>query len=702
VLRMRLILSVAATVAVAAIGSVGRLDAQEEPERYALLVGVTTYDHPYLNGLKYPEKDIAALARVLSDNGYRVDKLQGVQATQAEIRTRLERLSNKGARGGVVFVALSGHGIEIPDPTGRVNKSYFCPVDTELAPVQDADDKTLFQADGTPLLAPRADSLVAIDEILMALGQSKAKHRIIVTDCCRDDPTKAKSLRAKSFGTSLEAKDLPENCVMLMACSSGERSFEHDDWGHGALAKCLLDELVSGTSQTMVEVANNVPPRVTQLVKEKKGSESQVPRFLITGRVELLFPDRNLQAETAANLKGNSEFRAGLSFYFGENNQTIDEIRALRFFRRAADDGHPIAAAWVAQSYLWGWGGNHRDPAEAIRWMRRAMPRLASLAEAGNDDAAFIFGSALQYGIGVRQDIDRARSLWERCAKNGNVEAYLELGGIYESLGDNVKAFSSYLEADRKGSIRGTYAFSRALSGVIDVLVDRKQAFELMEKARGAGLSGAYHMAAHYYDVSYNDSPQAEDAEQAFRLRRKSYELGSRQDPRCFTRYYFNGYGTAADPGKGLQLLAEAAQTDPNAQEELIRRIEEGDGVAKDASKLEDWRRTHLRTYREAARLGHASSLYQLFRLAGELKYRKAAREDFTPSAVVMDLLNQNEIPSMADLLYDAIKLQATEKSEPLSRRVLRELESVIQNLQDELDDRDRERLLELLAEHLK
>jgi len=67
-----------------------------------------------------------------------------------------------------------------------------------------------------------------------------------------------------------------------------------------------------------------------------------------------------------------------------------------------------------------------------------------------------------------------------------------------------------------------------------------------------------------------------------------------------------------------------------------------------------------------------------------------------------MDLLNQNEIPSMADLLYDAIKLQATEKSEPLSRRVLRELESVIQNLQDELDDRDRERLLELLAEHLK
>ena len=257
-----------------------------EPDRYALVVGVTTYDKPELNtGLKYPENDASELAKLFRSQGYSVDLLLGPEATCQAIRDRLATFPKRGANGGVIFVSLCGHGTEQSD----TKQSFFCPFDTELSSLRDADGKVVYDAKGVPLRAMNPESMISIDEVLVALGDAKASNRILVTDCCRDDPNRA---RGRSFGSSLTTEKLPLRTLLLLSCSAQERSFEHDAWKHGALTKCLLDELrkVPENQKTMGNVAEEVLPTVNRLVSATIGAtETQTPRMLSTGRVELHF-----------------------------------------------------------------------------------------------------------------------------------------------------------------------------------------------------------------------------------------------------------------------------------------------------------------------------------------------------------------------------------------------------------------------------
>lgn len=267
---------------------------EPEPERYALLAGVKNYEHPSLNGLKFPEDDVTALAKLLREQGYTVDLLLGKAATKAAIEAKLKAFKRRGMNSGVLFVGLSGHGMETTDPTTKSEKSYFCPFDTVMQAVRDAKGRIVPGNDGKEIYTADTESLVSIDDVLIALNESKAAHRVIVADCCRDDPARAKDIRIKSFGTSLTSANLPVETVMVMGCRAGQTSVEHDDWGHGALTKCLLDELSKPTTKNMGEVALRIVPSVNALVKsvspfESDASKLQKPNILITGTAELLF-----------------------------------------------------------------------------------------------------------------------------------------------------------------------------------------------------------------------------------------------------------------------------------------------------------------------------------------------------------------------------------------------------------------------------
>jgi formylglycine-generating enzyme required for sulfatase activity len=255
------------------------------PDKYALLVGVTNYARPELNtGLKFPEKDASDIAALLRAAGFQVDLLLGKQATKAAIKARLGTFSQRGKNDGVIFVGLFGHGTEFAD----TKHSYFCPNDTAMKATRDKDGKALFNNDGTTKMDFVADSMLAIYDVLVAFGDSLAANRILVADCCRDDPNRA---RGRSFGSSLAPDKLPIQTLMLLGCSSQERSLERDEWGHGALTKCLLDQmqLAQSSQRTMGSIAEEVIPAVKRLVaSNNNGNDKQTPRMLQTGRVEIL------------------------------------------------------------------------------------------------------------------------------------------------------------------------------------------------------------------------------------------------------------------------------------------------------------------------------------------------------------------------------------------------------------------------------
>src|SRR4051794_27781049 len=86
--------------------------ARAEGKRYALLVGVTEYDHSAFAPLKYAENDAEELAKVLTAAGYdevvvlttsRGKKDKKDAPTAANVRARLEKLSDRVKRADLLL-----------------------------------------------------------------------------------------------------------------------------------------------------------------------------------------------------------------------------------------------------------------------------------------------------------------------------------------------------------------------------------------------------------------------------------------------------------------------------------------------------------------------------------------------------------------------------------------------------------------------
>jgi len=251
-------------------------------DKYALLIGVTTYEHAQMNRspLKYPEADAAAVAELLKSSGYEVKVLTGKQATQQAIESELSTLEKQGTQDGVVFIGLFGHGVQYG------NDAYFGPYNTKLRKVMDFKGNTIVE-NGKPRLEPDPQSMTSMQRLLEALTACGAANRVLIADCCRDDPSAA---RGRAFGSNVKVSDLEPGTAAIFSCSNTEQAFEHDDWGHGAFTKAFLDycNKLPGDDATANAMSNPLFRNVQSMVKEKTNGRSlQTVNPLVSGIVDL-------------------------------------------------------------------------------------------------------------------------------------------------------------------------------------------------------------------------------------------------------------------------------------------------------------------------------------------------------------------------------------------------------------------------------
>ena len=263
-----------------------------EPQKYALLVAVTKYDHAEMNKpqLEFPEADARSLDELLRSAGYQTDLLLGSAATQEAIRQKFANLNRNGSADGVAVIGMFGHGVEIetPDDKGKVStEGCFCPFDTTVRVVKDFQGRTVLDDKGKPLTEPDPSTLVKLTELLTVLQAAKAGNRVVFADCCRIVPNKA---RGRTFGSGFKATDLPENTAVFFGCSPNEQAFEHEDWGHGAFTKCLLEELTdlsaAGDVTTGV-LADRLKKKVPKLVASISPKNRQTPKPFSTDSIDL-------------------------------------------------------------------------------------------------------------------------------------------------------------------------------------------------------------------------------------------------------------------------------------------------------------------------------------------------------------------------------------------------------------------------------
>ena len=92
-----------------------------------------------------------------------------------------------------------------------------------------------------------------------------------------------------------------------------------------------------------------------------------------------------------------------------------DYTEAMRWFRKAADQGNADAPLKIGVLYGNGWGVAE-DDAEAMRWFRKA-------ADQGNTGAQVSIGWAYGNGLGVARDNAEAMRWYRKAADQGNAEA---------------------------------------------------------------------------------------------------------------------------------------------------------------------------------------------------------------------------------------------------------------------------------------
>ena len=98
---------------------------------------------------------------------------------------------------------------------------------------------------------------------------------------------------------------------------------------------------------------------------------------------------------------------------------------AVKWYRRAAEQGHTLAQNTLAEMYRYGTGGVEQDGSEAVKWYRLA-------AGAGDADAPYNLGLMYSWGQGVAENDAEAEKWFRLAAEQGHTGAQDRLRRIQE------------------------------------------------------------------------------------------------------------------------------------------------------------------------------------------------------------------------------------------------------------------------------
>ncbi len=110
--------------------------------------------------------------------------------------------------------------------------------------------------------------------------------------------------------------------------------------------------------------------------------------------------------------------------YFFGNGVDKNEVEAARLFRFSAEQGNAVGQTWLGYCYHIGIGDVNQDGEKAVRWYRLAIDQ-------GDVAAQAHLGICYRDGTGVKQDYVEAARLFQLASNRGNNLAQKQLGLFY-------------------------------------------------------------------------------------------------------------------------------------------------------------------------------------------------------------------------------------------------------------------------------
>ncbi|MCC6744257.1 MAG: caspase family protein, partial [Acidobacteria bacterium] len=205
--------------------------------RWALVVGVDTYDDEQITGLRGAANDARALAGALVANaGFPADQviLLATGEPGARLPTRgniLQRLSNLAAvvpKDGLLLVSFSGHGIE------RGGQAFLLPSDARAA-----GDVALLE-----------DTAISVARMRERIRATKVGQVIVLLDACRNDPVSGRAdstnpmtaAYTRGFDFDVANREV-EAFATIYATSVGDRAYEYAEKRQGYFTWAVVEGL---------------------------------------------------------------------------------------------------------------------------------------------------------------------------------------------------------------------------------------------------------------------------------------------------------------------------------------------------------------------------------------------------------------------------------------------------------------------------
>ncbi len=303
-----------------------------------------------------------------------------------------------------------------------------------------------------------------------------------------------------------------------------------------------------------------------------------------------------------ADLSVEQILEMGNNYFFGQKGKPKDYAEALKWFRKAADQGSVLGQYNLGVMYADGYGVA-QDYTEALKWYRKA-------AEQGNAFAQNNLGNMYRYGEGVSQDYSEALQWYRKSAEQGNAFAQNNLGVMYdEGLGvaqDYSEAVKWYSKASDQGHAAGQNNLGNMYADGHGVAQDYSEAVKWYRKAaEQESAFGQYHLGNMYVE----GRGVAQDYFEALKWFRKAADQGLSVAQNNLGNMYRYGYGVTQDYSEAVKWYRKAAEQGSAAgQYNLGEMYENGLGLVFDISKARYW-------YEKAAAQGQENAKAALKKL---------------------------------------------------------------------------------------
>ena len=423
--------------------------------------------------------------------------------------------------------------------------------------------------------------------------------------------------------------------------------------------------------------------------------------------------------------QGHVEAQCKLGYCYEQGNGVMqDYFEAAKWYRMAAEQKDPVAQFNLGTFYFNGYGVRI-DRTEAVKWYRKA-------AEQKDPDAQYFLGICYENAYGVTKDLAEAAKWYRKAAEQGHAEAQFHLGECFE-LGKGVTknyveavnwyrkaAEQGYAEARNKLKTKTAELLTNAQNGDPNAQYGLGLAYETgdgfpkdlsiavgwYKKAADQGYAEAQYRLARAYETGegvkqgknlaedvkwYQKAAEQGYAPAQFKIA-SAYETGNgkKKDLTESLNWYrkaaVQGHAEASGKLKTVELLLNAQNGKADAQYELARAYETGNGVKKDLAEAIEW-------YKKAAALNHVEAQYRLAQayetgegvkqgknLAEAVKwYRKAAEQNHVSAQYKLALAYETGNGVKKDLA-EAVKWykKAAEKGNTEAQKKLKTTELLL------------------------